>query len=107
MSLLRSLLFYVLFYGVSTVLTILSVLVIPFGREALRAVVRAWGSWHRWCVRYLLGITIVVEGDIPDEPILVAIKHESYFEAIDMPRMFEFPAVFAKRELFLDRKSVV
>lgn len=101
MSLIRSLLFYVLFYGVSTVLTILSVLVIPFGRGALRAVVRAWGSWHRWCVRYLLGITIVVEGTIPDEPILVAIKHESYFEAIDMPRMFEFPAVFAKRELFL------
>lgn len=101
MNLLRSLLFYLLFYGVSAVLTIVSVLAIPFGRPTLRRVVHTWGVWHRWCVQNLLGITIVVEGSVPDEPILVAIKHESYFEAIDMPRMFEFPAVFAKRELFL------
>lgn len=101
MNLLRSLLFYLLFYGFSAVLTVLSVLAIPFGRPALRSVVHSWGVWHRWCVRNLLGITIVVDGSVPDEPILIAIKHESYFEAIDMPRMFEFPAVFAKRELFL------
>jgi 1-acyl-sn-glycerol-3-phosphate acyltransferase len=101
MSALRSLVFYLLFYSVSAVLTALSVLAIPFGRPALRQVVHSWGVWHRWCVQNLLGITIVVEGSIPDEPILVAIKHESYFEAIDMPRMFQFPAVFAKRELFL------
>jgi 1-acyl-sn-glycerol-3-phosphate acyltransferase len=100
-NLLRSLLFYLLFYGFSAVLTVLSVLAIPFGRPALRSVVHSWGVWHRWCVRNLLGITIVVDGSVPDEPILIAIKHESYFEAIDMPRMFEFPAVFAKRELFL------
>lgn len=101
MNVLRSLVFYLLFYGVSALLTVLSVLSIPFGRNALRKVVTAWSMWHRWCVRYLLGITIVVDGTIPDEPILVAVKHESYFEAIDMPRMFEFPTVFAKRELFL------
>ena len=101
MSLPRSLVFYLLFYSVSAVLTLLSVLVIPFGQGALRRVVATWGSWHRWCVRYLLGITIVVDGTVPDEPILVAVKHESFFEAIDMPRMFQFPAVFAKRELFL------
>ena len=101
MSLLRSLVFYLLFYSVSAVLTVASVLAIPFGRNALRRVVGTWGVWHRWCVRNVLGITIVVDGVIPDEPILVAIKHESFFEAIDMPRMFRFPAVFAKRELFL------
>jgi 1-acyl-sn-glycerol-3-phosphate acyltransferase len=97
----RSLVFYPLYYGFSAILTIASVLAIPFGRNALRRVVAAWGAWHSWCVRYLLGITIKVEGFIPDEPILVAIKHESYFEATDMPRLFQFPAVFAKRELFL------
>lgn len=101
MSVLRSLLFYLLFYGFSAVLSVLSVLAIPFGRDALRSVVSTWGMWHRWCVQNLLGISIVIEGAIPDEPILVAIKHESFFEAIDLPRMFAFPAVFAKRELFL------
>lgn len=101
MAVLRSLVFYPLFYGVSAVLTLLSVLSLPFGREALKKVVAFWGDWHFWCVQTLLGIRIVQHGSIPDKPVLIAVKHESFFEAIDMPRLFSFPTVFAKRELFL------
>lgn len=101
MAILRNLLFYPLFYGFSAVLVFASVMAIPFGQEKLKKVVAYWGRWHRWCVGSLLGITIVQEGVIPDEPVLIAVKHESFFEAIDMPRLFRFPTVFAKRELFL------
>ena len=100
MAILRSFLFYLLFYGFSAVLVVASVLAIPFGRHWLKSVVATWGKWHRWCVQNLLGITIEVEGHLPDEPVLIAIKHESYFEAIDLPRLLSFPAVFAKQELF-------
>ena len=82
-------------------LVVASVLAIPFGREQLKKVVALWGTWHLWCVQNILGITIIQEGVIPDEPVLIAVKHESFFEAIDMPRLFSFPTVFAKRELFL------
>jgi 1-acyl-sn-glycerol-3-phosphate acyltransferase len=98
---LRSLIFYPLFYGFSAVLVVASVLAIPFGRNLLKRVVALWGVWHRWCVESILDIRIVQEGTIPDEPVLIAVKHESFFEAIDMPRLFSFPTVFAKRELFL------
>jgi 1-acyl-sn-glycerol-3-phosphate acyltransferase len=98
---LRSLLFYIVFYGVSAVLVCASVLAVAFGGDALRRVVATWGSWHRWCLRVLLGIHVRVEGELPQGAVLVAVKHESYFEAIDMPRLFRFPSVFAKRELFL------
>lgn len=101
MAFLRSLVFYPLFYGFSAILTLISVLAIPFGRDALRKVVAIWGWWHQWCVENVLGIAIVQHGTIPDEPVLIAVKHESFFEAIDMPRLFSFPTVFAKRELFL------
>ncbi|QUL36865.1 1-acyl-sn-glycerol-3-phosphate acyltransferase [Erythrobacter sp. JK5] len=100
MAVLRSLLFYLLFYGFSAVLVVASVLAIPFGRHWLKRVVATWGKWHRWCVSNLLGIAIDVEGSLPDEPVLIAMKHESYFEAIDLPHLLSFPAVFAKRELF-------
>ncbi|MDJ0642838.1 MAG: lysophospholipid acyltransferase family protein [Erythrobacter sp.] len=100
MSLLRSFLFYMLFYGFSALLVVASVLAIPFGRHWLKRVVAVWGRWHRWCVQSLLGITVNVEGHLPDEPVLIAVKHESYFEAIDLPRLLSFPAVFAKQELF-------
>lgn len=101
MAFLRSLVFYPLFYGVSAVLTLVSVLSLPFGREALKKVVALWGDWHMWCVQNILGIAVIQHGTIPDEPVLIAVKHESFFEAIDMPRLFSFPTVFAKRELFL------
>lgn len=100
MAFLRSLIFYPLFYGVSAVMVVLSVLATLVGREALKKVVLQWGVWHRWCVESILDIRIVQHGTIPDEPVLIAVKHESFFEAIDMPRLFNFPTVFAKRELF-------
>lgn len=100
MSVIRSLVFYPLFYGFSALLVIASVLAIPLGRGALKKVVALWGDWHFWCVENILGIAIIQRGVIPDEPVLIAVKHESFFEAIDMPRLFSFPTVFAKRELF-------
>lgn len=101
MAFLRSLIFYPVFYGFSALLVIASVVAVAMGRERLRGVVALWGNWHRWCLRNLVGIEVVVEGELPDGPVLIAVKHESYFEAIDMPRLFRFPTVFAKRELFL------
>ncbi len=100
MAILRSLIYYPVFYGWSAMLVVASVLALPFGQQHLRAVVHSWSRWHRWCLRYLVGIEVTVEGKRPEGPALYAIKHESYFEAIDMPMLLDSPSVFAKRELF-------
>ena len=100
MAIIRSLIYYPIFYGWSAMLVIASVVALPFGHEHLRAVVYSWSRWHRWCLEELVGITVEVEGEPPEGPALFAIKHESFFEAIDMPKFLENPSVFAKRELF-------
>lgn len=97
---LRSLAFYVLFYGGSALLVGASVVAIVARKVWLRSVVAKWGGWHLWCVRHVLGIEVVLDGVIPEAPVLIAVKHESFFEAIDTPRLFAHPAVFAKQELF-------
>lgn len=97
---LRSLAFYVLFYGGSVFLVIASVIAVVARREWLPPVVAKWGGWHLWCVEKVLGIAVVLEGELPQGPVLIAVKHEAFFEAIDTPRLFTFPAVFAKQELF-------
>ena len=97
---LRSLAFYVLFYGGSALLVLASVVAVLTRKAWLRSVVAKWGDWHLWCVENLLGIKVVLDGTMPDGPVLVAVKHESFFEAIDTPRLFTDPAVFAKQELF-------
>ena len=81
-------------------LVIASVIALFVGQSQLRAVVRSWAVWHRWCLRNLVGIKVEIEGELADEPALYAIKHESFFEAIDMPLLLDNPSVFAKRELF-------
>lgn len=95
----RSLAFYVAFYAGSVLFVISSVLVLPLGARVLREIVRGWSRWHRWCVRWLLGIRIRCEGSPPEGAVLFAYKHESFFEAIDLPCEIGFPAVFAKAEL--------
>lgn len=96
---LRSILFYLLFYGGSVVLAFVvgARMLLP-GRGFVHTV-HSWTGWHRWCVNHVLGIAVRVEGPVPHGPMLVAMKHESYFEALDLPVLLDRPAVFAKMEL--------
>ncbi|WDA42626.1 lysophospholipid acyltransferase family protein [Erythrobacter sp. BLCC-B19] len=96
----RSLAFYVLFYGGSTLLVSASALAVTARPAWLAEIVRRWGAWHLWCTQKVLGIEVVLDGELPQGPVLIAVKHEAFFEAIDTPRLFAHPAVFAKQELF-------
>lgn len=100
MTLLRSLLFAIVFYA-GSVLFVLGALIGSYvSQRLLRASVHGWSRFHHRCARWLLGIRTVVDGELPREPVLYAIKHEAMFETIDLPRLFRLPAVIAKRELF-------
>lgn len=100
MTLIRNLLFYVVFYGGSIAYVIAAMLALPFNDEAVRKIAERWSGFHRLCTRHLLGIKVVIEGQMADGPVLYAIKHESFFEAIDVPHLLPRPVVFAKQELF-------
>lgn len=100
MSVVRSLLFYFVFYVGSIYHVTGSAALVTLGsRRTFRRVVEDWARWHRWCARVLLGIDQRIEGTIPSGQVLVALKHESFYEAIDLPAMFDRPSVFAKAEL--------
>lgn len=69
-------------------------------RPVLLAIVRGWAIWHRGCARWLVGQQVRIEGDMPDGPAFLVIKHEAMFETIDLLLFLHHPVVFAKRELF-------
>lgn len=96
---LRNLLFYPVFYIGSIFFVTASVLSIPIGPMPLRRAVAAWSRFHRSCLRLLIGIEIKVEGQLAQEPVFYAVRHESFFEAIDAPAMYQTPVTFAKHEL--------
>jgi len=100
MLILRNLAFYVVFYAGSVVVTAACLLALPFSRDLFRRFVQMWSGLHRWAVIHLLGCELVIEGEPLGEPAPYAIKHESFFEAIDTTQLLRLPAVFAKQELF-------
>ncbi len=101
MIVLRNLAFYLVFYTGSFLVTFGAFLFMRVSPAMMRRCIHAWPRLQRWCVRHLLGAPIVIEGAPSAQPALYAVKHESFFEAIDAPLLFRLPSVLAKAELFL------
>jgi 1-acyl-sn-glycerol-3-phosphate acyltransferase len=96
---LRSSLFALLFYP-GTLIYVLTILgAVPFGERAVQSRVHAWAKFHYWLVRRVLGIRFAWEGEIPDGPYLIAVKHQAMVEAVDTLRFANSPVVVMKREL--------
>ncbi|MEO7247517.1 MAG: lysophospholipid acyltransferase family protein, partial [Novosphingobium sp.] len=96
---LRSLAFYGLFYGGSLCLALLSAPLPVLGPRWAVTLAHCWTRWQRWLVRHVLRIEVRIEGTVPRGGVLVAGKHESMFEAIDLPCLLHMPVPFAKVEL--------
>jgi 1-acyl-sn-glycerol-3-phosphate acyltransferase len=99
MAALRSLFFLLVFYGGTLLFVVLALLSLPFGRAGVRAVANAWTRFHSRCARLILGIRVRIEGEVPQGGVLIAARHESMFETLEMPVLLANPAVVMKREL--------
>lgn len=99
MALVRSLLYAAIFYPVTALWVIVGVPASLLGRGPTLAVVLSWVDFHHWLARHLLGIRVRVEGDIPPGCYLIAVKHESMFETLEMVRLSHLPVIVLKKEL--------
>src|SRR3546814_6811423 len=89
----------------SSISSIGGVIALPVSHRGTIWFVCIWAQSHRLFCRFVLGQRIVVEGEMPDIPVLYVFKHESAFETVEQPMLFKHPAVFAKEELFSIRSE--
>jgi 1-acyl-sn-glycerol-3-phosphate acyltransferase len=99
MDALRSLVFAVVFYPVTVVAVLLTVPTAVLGRRPLRGLANRWVRFHSLCARHILGISTRVEGTVPSGAVLVAGKHQSMFETMEIAVVLRDPAVVLKRQL--------
>lgn len=99
MALLRSLLYAAIFYPLTLFWVLAGVVAALFGRRPTLAVVLSWVELHHWLARNLLGIRIRVEGTIPSGAHLIAVKHQSMLETLEMVRLTHLPVIVIKKEL--------
>lgn len=99
MQALRSLLYAVIFYPATGLFVIAGLIASIFGMDATRALVRSWTTFNHHLCRLLLGIRVQVTGKLPTGAVLIAVKHQSMFETLEMERIAETPVIVLKREL--------
>lgn len=99
MRFVRSLSFFLVFYPVTVLAVTAAFVAALFGHGPFVAVALAWARFHRWCAANLLGIRTRVEGTVPTRPALVAAKHQSMFETLELVLLLGAPAAVMKREL--------
>nr|WP_217352771.1 1-acyl-sn-glycerol-3-phosphate acyltransferase [Sphingomonas sp. ID1715] len=95
----RTPIFKLVFYVGSSVFVLPTPLAAALGRRPLTRLVYGWAHFHDWCTRVLLGVRWRVEGTLPREPVLVAMKHEAMYETIQALLLLDRPAPVLKREL--------
>jgi 1-acyl-sn-glycerol-3-phosphate acyltransferase len=99
MNLLRSILFTLFFYAGTVIAVLLAFPAALFGRGPLSVIVHIWARYHRWCAALLLGVRSCIEGQPRQGAVIVAAKHQSMFETIEILIILDHPAVIMKRQL--------
>jgi 1-acyl-sn-glycerol-3-phosphate acyltransferase len=99
MNALRSLLFVIVFYPGTLLFVLGAYPVALIGREPVRRHTRRWTAFHRWCAAHILGIRTRIEGEVPKGAVLIAAKHQSMFETLEIVMLLDRPAVIMKRQL--------
>lgn len=100
---LRSLIFNVLFYLVLVLLLIIAIPTLLLPRSGVMALEAAWARISVFLMRVICNIKIEFRGvdKIPKGPLIIASKHQSFWETFALIRFFERPLFILKRELMM------
>jgi len=98
----RSLLFYMLHWPTTLILSIVIILVRPFGIRASYVFGRLWSRLNGLYLKTICGIDyeVIQKGKLPEGPAVYLAKHQSAWETIIFPSIFPPYMWVLKRELF-------
>ncbi|MCB1517328.1 MAG: 1-acyl-sn-glycerol-3-phosphate acyltransferase [Hyphomicrobiaceae bacterium] len=102
---LRSLIFWIVLFSVTAILSImvaLSILIPPWTKSISRGCAWLWMVLMRYNLRLTVGISYEITGreNIPETGAIIAAKHQSDFDIIALYPLFNFPSFIAKKQLF-------
>jgi len=99
--LIRSAAFNVLFYLVLLFYLVIACAAMAVSRRAIIVLAKAWGRTNLWLLRTVCGIDAQWSGreKIPPGALIVASKHQSFWETFALITLFDDPTFIVKREL--------
>jgi len=95
----RSLIFTLVFYLGSVPLVVGAAIGAVISPRAINRMARLWAGWFLLTTDIILGIKLRIEGAVPQNGVIVALKHQAAYETILTLWLFDNPAVVMKAEL--------
>lgn len=96
---LRSLVFIVQMYASMALLALAMAIPALLSRDMAFAAVHAYCAWVRFTARILVGLRSEIRGTVPQGEVLIAAKHQSFFDIILLCSVLPRPKFIMKREL--------
>ena len=94
-----SLVFIVQMYLAMVVLAVVFAVPAIMGREGAWAAIHTYCRWVRFSARVLVGLRSEVRGQVPGGEVLIASKHQSFFDIILICSVVPRPKFIMKKEL--------
>lgn len=70
-----------------------------FDRRGARMAAMIYCRWVRWTADWMVGLKSEIRGDVPDGEVLVASKHQSFFDVIILVSVLKQPKFIYKSTL--------
>ena len=80
---LRSLVFIVQMYAMMALMAVFFTPWAIFDRRGAFAAVHTYCTWVRWTAGWMVGLRSEVRGVVPQDAVLIAAKHQSFFDIIN------------------------
>jgi len=94
-----SLLFVIQMYAMMFILALFFTPWAVFQRAAAFHGVHTYCRWVRWSARWMVGLRSEVRGPVPTDEVLVASKHQSFFDIIILVSVLPRPKFIMKKSL--------
>lgn len=96
---LMSLIFIIQMYLMMVILALVYVIPAIISRNGALAGIHAYCRWVRFSARVLCGLTSEIRGQVPSGEVLIAAKHQSFFDIILICSVTPRPRFIMKKEL--------
>ncbi|QDY70217.1 1-acyl-sn-glycerol-3-phosphate acyltransferase [Qingshengfaniella alkalisoli] len=96
---LRSLVFNIQMYLAMALLAVIYTPWAIFDRRGAYAGIHTYCRWVRFSARWLVGLRSEIRGDVPTDEVLIASKHESFFDIIMICSVVPRPKFIMKKQL--------
>jgi len=96
---LRSLLFTLQAYSMMVVVALAFLPWAILDRRGAFGAIRAWTGWVRWTAGWMIGLKTEVRGQPPTGEVMIAAKHQSFFDIILIANVVPRPKFIMKKQI--------